>query len=129
MLVGWLLVASFRRAAMPADYSRFSCSSKRRSWVDRHGHRAEVSQANQWFGACVFDFDAARGCFMRNEHFVFGVLAKIDHGWSLQRHLADPAFTLHGDPTAGTGSFSVHFTPGSMVSSLALNSWAPSIEP
>ena len=64
---------------------------------------AEVAQADQRLAAGVFDLDAGRGRLVRDEHFVLGLLAEVDHGRRLQGELADAAAALHRDPAAGAG--------------------------
>ena len=48
------------------------------------GVGAEVAQAYQGLGAGVFDLDAGGGGFVRDEDFVFGLLAEVDHDRRLQ---------------------------------------------
>lgn len=62
----------------------------------------KVAEADEGFGAGVFDFDAACGGFVGDEDFIFGGGAEANHGGGLEGKFSDPAFALHGDPAAGT---------------------------
>ncbi len=46
--------------------------------------RTKVSQTHQWLDAVVHDLDTASRSFVRDKDFVFGILAKSDHGRRLQ---------------------------------------------
>ena len=73
---------------------------------------AEVAQRHQRLAAGVFDFDAGGGRLVRDEHFVFGFLAEVNHGRRLQVELADAAAALHRDPAAGAGVLERALGPG-----------------